>query len=87
MKRVGLGGKRLVLHGLRHTVITRLADAGVNDKVRRTLVGHAGVDVHDRIYNHADRMKMSLLQEGIERLQYPEVLQVLNINGHREEAA
>lgn len=75
LKKVGLTDKALVLHGLRHTGITRLANAGANDKVRRVLVGHAGQDVHDRIYNHG--VPLALLQEGLEKLQYPEVIQAL----------
>ncbi len=71
LKKVGLTGETLVLHGLRHTGITRLANVGVNDKVRCVLVGHAGQDVHDRIYNHGVPLK--LLKEGLERLEYPEV--------------
>ncbi len=86
LKRVGLTDKALVLHGLRHTFITRLADAGTSERVRQILTGHAAQGVHSRIYDHRERIKMSLLQEGLERLSYPEVLQALT-NGQRKEAA
>lgn len=73
IRQIGPDDKGLVLHGLGHTVITRLSDAGA--------------DIHDRIYNHSARMSMRLLQEGLEKLQYPEVLLALNHKGQRDEAA
>jgi integrase len=85
LKKVGLTDKTLVLHGLRHTGITRLANVGVNDKIRRVLVGHAGQDVHDRIYNYG--VPLLLLQEELEKLQYPEVCQALKIKTHTDKAA
>lgn len=83
LKKVGLTDKTLVLHGLRHTGITRLANEGVNDKVRRTLVGHAGQDVHDRIYNHG--VPLPMLRDGLEQLRYPEVLKRLSGSSSNEE--
>ncbi|MBK9306075.1 MAG: hypothetical protein IPM58_03070 [Nitrospira sp.] len=92
LKRVDIKDKALVLYGLRHTGVTRLANVGVNDKIRRVLVGHAGQDVHARIYNHGAPLPM--LRDGLEQLQYPEVLQTLlgatqalKIKGQRDEAA
>lgn len=86
LNKVGLTDESLVLHGLRHTFITRLSDAGVQDKVKMMLAGHAAQGVHGKVYDHRERVSMKLLQEGLERLQYPAVLQALN-NGQREEAA
>ncbi len=86
LKRVGLRDKSLVLHGLRHTFITRLSDIGVSEKVKRVLVGNAGRGVHDRVYNHSARVPLRLLQDGIEKLRYEEVFRALS-NGQREEAA
>ncbi len=77
LKNIKLGGKGLVLHGLRHTFITRLSDAGCNEKVRMTLVGHAAQGVHGRIYDHRNNIKMSVLKEGIELLRFPEVMKAL----------
>ncbi|MDR4470374.1 MAG: hypothetical protein MRJ68_19105, partial [Nitrospira sp.] len=85
LKKVGLTDPTLVLHGLRHTGITRLANVGVNDKVRRTLVGHAGQDVHDRIYNHG--VPLPMLKDGLERLEYPEVVQALVSKPKTDKAA
>lgn len=84
IREVGLGDKGLVLHGLRHSFITRLSDVGVSEKLRMTLAGHASQGVHGRIYDHRQRVPMKLLQEGIERLQYPSVMQAL-MNDYRDE--
>lgn len=77
LKKVGLKDKSLVLHGLRHTFITRLSDAGVPEKVKMMLAGHAAQGVHGKVYDHRERVPMKLLQDGLERLQYPEVLKLL----------
>ena len=87
LKKVGLKDQSLVLHGLRHTFITRLSDAGVQEKVKMMLAGHAAQGVHGKVYDHRERVSIKLLKDGLERLQYPEVLQVLNNKGQREEAA
>lgn len=50
------------------------------------LVGHAAQGVHGKVYDHRERVPMKLLQLGLEKLRYPEVLQALT-NGQREEAA
>lgn len=40
-------------HSLRHSVITRLADLGVEEQHRKALVRHSlGNDVHNRVYHH-----------------------------------
>ncbi len=68
-------------------VITRLSDAGANEKVRRVLAGHAGSDIHDRMDNHSARMSSKLLRDGLECVQYPEVLHALNHKGQRDDTA
>jgi integrase len=87
LKKVGLKDKSLVLHGLRHTFITRLSDAGVPEKIRMMLTGHVAQGVHGKVYDHRERVPMKLLQDGLERLQYPQVLQALNPMGESEETA
>lgn len=77
IKTVGLGGKGLVQHGLRHTFITRLADAGVSERIRQILVGHAAQGIHSRVYDHRERVSMVLLREGLEHLKYEAVQQAL----------
>lgn len=84
LKRVGLKDNALVLHGLRHTFVTRLSDAGVPEKVKMMLAGHAAQGVHGKVYDHRERVSMKLLQEGLEKLRYDDVLQVLT-NGQSEE--
>lgn len=85
-KRLGLTDKTLVLHGLRSTVITRLSNVGVAEKIHRMLTGHASDDVHGKVYDRRERVPMKLLQEGLEKLRYDELIQALS-NGQREEAA
>jgi len=51
----------------------------------KSLVCHAGQDVRDRIYNHG--VPLPMLRDGLERLEYPEVLQALKIKGQRDEAS
>lgn len=86
LKRVGLMNSSLVLHGLRHTFVTRLSDAGVPEKIKMMLAGHAAHGVHGKVYDHRERVPMRLLQEGLEKLRYDEVIQALT-NGQRKEAA
>jgi integrase len=51
-KRAGYTGN-LVIHSLRHTRVTRLRKAGVQEDIRMSLVGHTGKDVHAG-YDHVD---------------------------------
>lgn len=75
LKKAGLKG--LVLHGLRHTFITRLSNLGGSEKLQRMLTGHAAHDVHSRVYDHVGNVPMRLLKDELEKLQYPEVFQAL----------
>lgn len=54
-------------HSFRHTVISKLADAGVREELRKALVGHTGGDPHDG-YNHA--MRIRELSDAIRLLEY-----------------
>lgn len=54
-------------HSFRHTVITKLADEGVREEVRKALTGHKGSDPHDG-YNHAKRIRE--LSDAINRIAY-----------------
>ncbi len=45
LKEVGLGGQGLVFHCLRHTMITRLAQAGVEEPMVKAIVGHSQTGV------------------------------------------
>ena len=61
-----------VFHSFRHTVVTALTDAGVNDGLKRALVGH-DIDTressHDD-YIHARFLTLANLQEAINKLAY-----------------
>lgn len=46
-------GEKLSFHSLRHTFITRLADAGVAEDVRMRLAGHTNAATHG-VYTHED---------------------------------
>lgn len=39
-------------HDCRHTVATLLDNAGANETAKRRILGHAGVDVTERVYTH-----------------------------------
>ena len=61
-----------VFHSFRHTVITALTDAGVNDGLKRALVGHdidTRTSAHDD-YIHASMLTVPNLQIAINKLQY-----------------
>lgn len=47
-------GRRLTLHGLRHTYATILASRGVHPEVARQLLGHADVGLTLRVYTHLE---------------------------------
>lgn len=70
-----------MLHGLSTTAITRLSSVGVSEKMHRMLTGHASHDVHRKVYDRRERVPMKLLQEGLEKLQYPEVMKRLPAAG------
>ena len=65
-----------VFHSFRHTVVTALTNAGVNDGLKRALVGHdidTRTSAHDD-YIHASMLTVPNLQIAINKLQYEEVI-------------
>lgn len=72
----GLTDPRLVIHSLRHGGITKLHSAGVSANIVEVLVGHASGNVHGD-YVHRGLISMKTLQEGLEKLQYPDVVVAL----------
>lgn len=66
-KYVKVNGRKLALHSYRSTVISRLHEAGVKSEVVRALVGHEGVDVHEKTYLH---VPLTTLKEAIEKINY-----------------
>ncbi|WP_394755244.1 DUF6538 domain-containing protein [Rhodoferax sp.] len=64
-----------VFHSFRHTVVTALTNAGVNDGLKRALVGHdidTRTSAHDD-YIHASMLTVPNLQIAINKLHYEDV--------------
>ncbi len=71
-RRLGIDATKegdVCFHGFRHTINTRLADAGTGSETRKLLFGHTTDDVN-RGYNHSDVAQI----EAIKSLQYPSVV-------------
>ncbi len=62
-----------MIHSLRHGGITKLHSVGVLVNIAETLTGHSAGNVHEQ-YVHKDLLSLEMLKEGLERLQYPEVV-------------
>jgi integrase/recombinase XerC len=54
-------------HSLRHTFISKMAEAGIRKEWRMAVVGHEGEDVHDN-YTHADFIAQLL--EHVNKVEY-----------------
>lgn len=60
--------KTLSFHSLRHTVITNLRKANVDNHIVRALVGHEAEGITEQVYHHG--YDLSQLQVAIESLKY-----------------
>lgn len=61
-----------VFHSFRHTVVTKLTGVGVNEGLKRAMVGHdidTKASAHDD-YTHLDALMIPNLQMAINKLQY-----------------
>ena len=74
----------LVMHSLRHG-IHYLHELGCPQDVAEMLTGHTPTTVHDKTYAHRELTKLSRLRDGLEKMQFPAVLTVLN-QGRGEES-
>lgn len=74
---VGLLDPALVFHSTRHTFITNLYAAKCPRETVQILTGHSDGTVHEQ-YVHRENLPLSLLKEGIERLQYADVVKTLS---------
>jgi integrase len=74
---LGLTDKKLVLHSFRHGGIHHLHQCGCPQDVAERLTGHAPQGVHNTVYAHRDLTALGRLKEGLECLQYPEVVKAL----------
>jgi integrase len=59
MKRIGLHGKGLLFHGLRHTAATRLAEAGCSEREIMAITGHKSAATVSRYVRLANQRKMA----------------------------
>ena len=62
------------------------AQCGSSEKHREILTGHSAGNVHEDDI-HKELISLKTLQDRLERLQYPEILQVLTIKGESDKAA
>ena len=76
MDNVGLSDPRLVLHSTRHNLVNGLRAAQCPRETIDLLDGHRDGSVHEG-YAHLDKLPMRLLKEGLEKLRYEEVVQVV----------
>src|SRR5262249_12240064 len=68
-KRLGIERKGVNFHSFRHTVGDRLRKAGVAKHDRGFLLGHADVEMQNKVYGH-DGPGLKRLNEIVERLRY-----------------
>ena len=64
LKRAGIvagKGEKVSFHSLRHTFVTRLADAGVAEDVRMRLAGHTNAITHG-VYTHEDSQSKAAIE-------------------------
>ena len=66
--REGMGCGGVVLHELRHTYLTNLAQAGVHPRVMQSLAGHASIDVAMDVYTHVNDRDLDMAAEALARL-------------------
>jgi integrase len=69
-KRLGIVRKGVVFHSFRHTVGDRLRKAGVAKDDRGFLLGHADVEMQNKVYGH-DGPSLHRLKAVVEKLSYP----------------
>jgi integrase len=78
----GVTGRK-PLHSFRHTLVTRLAAAGVPQDIREILVGHASDTVHGQTYVHREGIPLALLRSHLEKLDFSGCLKGLPSSGKR----
>ncbi|MDR3216258.1 MAG: tyrosine-type recombinase/integrase, partial [Clostridiaceae bacterium] len=52
LSRLDVHGKRITVHSLRHTFITRCAERGIHPKAAQKWVGHADPKLTTEVYTH-----------------------------------
>lgn len=74
-KEVNVVSELKVFHSFRHTVVTALTNAGVNDGLKRVMVGHdmdTRMSSHD-VYIHESELTLENMQRAINKLKYKSV--------------
>lgn len=59
LKRIGLGGKKLTMHGLRHTGLTWMAEGGATEHQLASVSGHMNLNEVRRYTKRANRRRMA----------------------------
>ncbi len=67
LQRVGLPGD-FVPDSARHTAATAMAQLGMSDKVRESIMGHSDISVTNRVYTHVGTADASKAVNGVETL-------------------
>ena len=67
LNRVGLPDD-YVPHSARHTAATAMAQLGMSDKVRESIMGHSDISVTNRVYTHVGTADASKAINGVETL-------------------
>jgi integrase len=75
LDKVGLSQPELVMHSLRYG-IHYLQNLGCPQDVAEMLTGHTASSVHNK-YEHREWTKLSRLRDGLEKMQFPAVLDAL----------
>lgn len=87
---INIVDKLKVFHSFRHTVITKLTAAGVNEGLKRALVGHDSDTPDDAhgTYIHLDAIGVPARKDAIQKVTYPDlVLSGLTIAGNAFDGA
>lgn len=71
---IGIKRPELNFHSFRHTVVSRLANAGVSTEIRNAISGWTQKGTGERVYTHLD---IHTIMEELEKLKYESVENVL----------
>jgi len=50
----------------------------------RMLTGHAGQDIHSKVYIKRGNIKLSVLRDGLNRLRYDDVVKAMSMEGKEQ---
>ncbi|MGJ7498207.1 tyrosine-type recombinase/integrase [Variovorax sp. RT4R15] len=67
----GFDTSQKTFHSFRHTVISELIFAGVEEAIRHAITGHEGTTVHEKTYAATIRRHAERLRPYVERISYP----------------